>query len=41
MMASLTKRVEDAVKGMGRQGTIKRLRRVTDADLTGLLARQA
>jgi hypothetical protein len=26
---------------MGRKGTLKRLRQVTDFDLTGLLARQA
>lgn len=40
-MASLTKRIADAVDGMGRAGTLKRLRRVAEFDLTGLLARQA
>ncbi len=39
LMMSLTKRIEAAIAGMGRQGTLKRLRGVTERDLTGLLAR--
>lgn len=41
LMTSLTKRIEAAIKTMGRAGTLKQLRRVTEHDLTGLLARQA
>jgi hypothetical protein len=37
----LTKRVDGAVKALGRKGTLARLRQVTDHDLTGLLARQS
>jgi hypothetical protein len=41
LMASLKKRIDAAIAGMGRQGTLKQLRRVTtDFDLTGLLTRQ-
>lgn len=40
LTARLAQRAESAIKALG-QGTFKRLRRVTDADLTGLLARQA
>jgi hypothetical protein len=41
LMTSLTKRAEAAIATMGRQGTLKRLRRITELDLTGLLARQS
>jgi hypothetical protein len=41
LAASLTKRIADATKGIGRQATLQRLRPVIGADLTGLLARQA
>jgi hypothetical protein len=41
LMASLTKRIEAAIKAMGRKGTRKHLRSVTERDLTGLLARQS
>jgi hypothetical protein len=41
-MASLIKRAEAAIKAMPRrQRALKRLRNVTDFDLTGLLARQS
>jgi hypothetical protein len=38
---SVNRRVEAAIATMGRQGTLKRLRRITELDLTGLLARQS
>jgi hypothetical protein len=41
LMTSLSKRTGAAIAGMGLQGTLKRLQRITEFDLTGLLARQA
>jgi hypothetical protein len=41
LMTSITKRAEAAIAAMGRQGTLKQLRRVTERDLSGLLDRQS
>jgi hypothetical protein len=38
---SINGRVEIAIKALGREGTLKRLRRITEFDLDGLLARQS
>lgn len=40
IVANLTKRIEIAIAGMGREGTLQRLRQVAESDLTGLLQRQ-